>query len=244
MKSFKCTLIAFSAFLLINFPAFASDADDIANIVQTGSNGTATIDQTESPGHQNIAQVSQRAGSLNEAAHITQSGNGNNNATVIMTGDNDIGNLSQLGYMDTAMIMLSGSSHNSSTIFQDATTDSNEANIHESGFSNTTSITQSGQNQQEVISQSGSINNATITQENSSSNNNSTILQTGSFNIAAIDQPGISNTALISQNGLSNTTSIVQNGNSNYANVDQAGTLKLAQLTQTGNGNSAVMIQH
>jgi len=244
MKPVKATLLTLSAFLLINFPVFATEADDFANIMQTGSNGTVTIDQTMSPGNPNLAQISQRAGSSNEVVHITQSGNGNHSATVFMTGDNDVGNVSQIGFMDTALIMLSGSSLNTSTIFQDATSESNMANIHESGLSNKSSIIQSGQGAQASIAQSGSINDAAITQEIGSGNNDATILQTGSSNIGSIDQSGISNIAEISQNGLSNSAEIVQSGNSNYANVSQAGTFKLAQLTQTGNSNSAIITQH
>lgn len=135
MKSIQSTLFALSVFLLANSPAFAgspSTTGDSAYITQAGAGVTVTTNQTETSGNPNTITVIQFAESIFERADVTQSGSGNNRATVNQYGDSEVARVKQLGASGNASVNQDGNL-NAAKVTQGETSVSESATIEQVG---------------------------------------------------------------------------------------------------------------
>jgi len=233
--------------LLSSGASFAQS--NVANITESGSEQTATIDQDGilnksyviQSNKENTANVQQSNFNVlyNTLSDVNQSGE-KNLATVkqisngTLTGANAIGTLKALvnQYGNRNEALQEQGPHTQQGI--------SSTEIIQGGNDNFASQHQLKYGNDAKINQSGSNNNAQQAQD-------ATLLpdEDGSFNTALIDQSGNNNTAIQTQNGWANTVKALQSGSGNTSIQDQQdySWKSVASVYQSGNANEAYQTQ-
>lgn len=241
-------------------PAFATDT---ATIHQSGTNGSAGVNQTGNTG-ENAATINQGPGDAN-SAFIDQrdtavsAGDPGATATLNQAGNNNLANINMFrngpGPTDAALTQ-NGDGHTAFLTINDSARVS--TTVDQSGNGNSASAGQLAVQDGSITVTQQSAGNAAYVGQHDGSLMAATVSMTGNNNIAVLDQSGTMVVAYTSQTGDDNSLSITQVGtgaldsasivqatNGNTADISQNGSGFTASIVQdTGDNNSASINQH
>lgn len=242
-------------------PAFSTDT---ATIHQTGSNGSAGVNQTGNTG-ENTATIDQGPGDANQAfidqrdIIVAIAGTPGSTVTLSQTGNDNFANVDTFRdgpYPVDARVTQNGDSLRSFVTINDS--NSATTTVDQGGSVNSAFTGQLGvRNASLRITQSNTGNAAFATQI-SGSGLNAHISMTGNGNLAVLGQLGDAVDAFTQQTGDNNSLNITQEGRGllDSASITQATSFNAANITQigigfnasivqdTGNGNFAAINQH
>lgn len=229
-------------------PAFATDT---ATIQQSGSNGSATINQVGNTG--NADSVITQSGGDGNAALIDQSGIEQSDLAAIARARID-----QVGSGNSARISQSGSDLQDASISQSgnrnrATLDAQAgravAGIVQAGDDNGADLTFHTSRSGLSVSQSGNNNYARLSEHDGGFFTVQATMN-GNGNAAYIDVTGVGCIAETLQSGDFNELHVTQDnngflaGSDNTVNITQSTSFNLANVTQIGSGLTATIVQN
>jgi hypothetical protein len=219
---------------------FATDADVVATITQTGNNN-----HVGGPGG-TTAGILQHGPGDGAASTVTQTGNGNNAGilqgsigifspliTIRQEGNANTGTVRQESISGTAVTLQQFGTGNVANIDQSSSADA-DIRVTQVGINNNASVVESG---------SGTYLGPRIEQDGEG-NTVSAVVTNTSLGGHEINQSGLRNTSVTNQfNTFDSSISVRQVDTDNWANVSQTGDSQSAIIDQNGRNNLASIIQ-